>query len=72
MDELPRYVSANCMARVKAFEATGVQYFCELDGSSRRALTDAWMRHPYSGQWVPSQSAHDMGWREYHCDKHYS
>ena len=21
---------------------------------------------------VPSQSAHDMGWREYHCDKHYS
>ena len=32
---------ANCMARVQAFGATGVQYFCELDENCRRALTAA-------------------------------
>ena len=35
------YLPANCMARVQAFGATGVQYFSELDENCRRALAAA-------------------------------
>ena len=34
-------LTAKCMARVQAFGATGVQYFCELDENCRRAITAA-------------------------------
>ena len=41
-----------CIARVEAFGATGVQYFCELDENSRRTLIaartrrSAWQHSP--------------------------
>ena len=38
------YLPANCMARVEAFGATAVQYFCELDEHCRRALAAAHTR----------------------------